>query len=76
MVKKYIFFGIFKNFTFFVLLIINIMLFTYISTYFSFCSNRNKPVYLDFGVKGTGKMIKIIQIKTNLSQHATSVIIY
>ena len=52
------------------------MLFTYISTYFSFCSNRNKPVYLDFGVKGTGKMIKIIQIKTNLSQHATSVIIY
>lgn len=31
---------------------------------------------MDFRVKGTDKMTKIIQIKTNLRQYATSVIIY
>lgn len=50
--------------------------FTYISTYFSSCPNGNKPVDLDFRVKGTDEMIKTVQIKIDLSQSSTTAIIY
>ena len=74
MVKKYIFCIFFDTFC----IVYNqySASFTCISTYFSFCPNGNTPVDLDFRVKGTDEMIKIVQIKIDLSQSSTTVIIY